>query len=125
MDLSIMSPNLQVTPNVLDDASDYGDFTLDEQEVLIELLADITSPLTADEAIDLTDIEDYEEYGGLRLPKTLGNESRMQQQPQPQVAAQNQMEDQTPCDVSTDNTNGTSGRTLHIVGPCADMLTSA
>jgi hypothetical protein len=103
---STMSQDLQATKAVDDDPSDYGDFTLDEQEVINELLA-ILEPanLATDELLKLTDIEDYEEPTGIRLPKTLGKELRVapwiQQQPRAQVAVDVTVADQALRDSST------------------------
>jgi hypothetical protein len=56
-------------------ASDYGDFGSDEEEIINHLLGNIAplSPLT-DAPLLVTDIEDYEEPRGVRLPKVLGVE---------------------------------------------------
>ena len=55
--------------------SDYGDFASDEEEIINHLLGNIASsnPLT-DAPLLVTDIEDYEEPRGVRLPKVLGVE---------------------------------------------------
>jgi hypothetical protein len=107
-----MSQDLEATKSISDDASDYGDFTLDEQEIIQELLANIApGNATAEEPLELTDIEDYEEPRGVRLPKTLGKElwvpPWMQQQARAGVTIQAAIEDQTPRDVRT-TTNGKS-----------------
>lgn len=122
-----MSQSLEATEDVHDDGSDYGDFTLDEQEIINGLLANLTPGNTvAEEPVELTDIEDYEEPRGVRLPKTLGKElwipPWMQQQPHAQVAAQTTLENQTSSDIRT-TTNGTYASFERW--PCADMLTSA
>lgn len=95
-----MSQRLDVAENTFDDESDYGDFTVDEQEIIHELLARIAPGNTApEEPLELTDIEDYEEPKGVRLPKTLGKEQWvppwMQQQPEAQDKTQIRVEDQT------------------------------
>ena len=83
-----------------DDESDYGEFTLDEQEILNDLLANAgSSGAIADEPLELTDIEDYEEPKGVRLPKTLGKElwtspPWMRQQARAMVATQISVDDQ-------------------------------
>ena len=55
--------------------SDYGDFATDEEEIINSLLGEIAppSPLT-DAPLLITDIEDYEEPKGVRIPKVLGVE---------------------------------------------------
>ncbi len=111
-----MSPESETTKTIHDDASDYGDFTLDEQEILNELLANTIPGTTtvADEPLELTDIEDYEEPKGVRLPKTLGKAQWippwMQQQPQAQNAAQFTVEDKT----SRDNLSATKSRYISL-----------
>jgi hypothetical protein len=65
---SAMSQDLQATKTVHDDGSDYGEFTLDEEALINELLANIQPGNTT------ADIEDYEEPIGFRLSKTLGKE---------------------------------------------------
>lgn len=86
-----MSTELHATRTIREDGSDYGDFTLDEQEIIDELLANIPSATAIeDELLELTDIEDYEEPSGVRLPKTLGKELCVppwlqQQQPKAQI----------------------------------------
>jgi hypothetical protein len=107
-----MSQNSEAAKSIPDDASDYGDFTLDEQEIIHELLANIApGNATAEEPLELTDIEDYEEPRGVRLPKTLGKElwvpPWMQQQARAGVTIQAATEDQIPRDVRT-TTNGKS-----------------
>ena len=97
------------TTIVHDDGSDYGDFTLDEQEIINELLANLTPhKAIADEPLGLTDIEDYEDPKSVRLPKASGKESWVppwmqprEQQPQAREAAQGILEDQTPHNIST------------------------
>jgi hypothetical protein len=86
-----MPQELPATEALHDDGSDYGDFTLDEEAVINELLSNIPpGNTTADEPLVLTDIEDYDEPAGIRLPKILGKEiwvdPRVQQQPHPKVA---------------------------------------
>ncbi len=106
---STMSQNSQSVYGTHSDASDYGDFTLDEQEIINGLLANITPVnTTADEPLELTDIEDYEDPRGVRLPKTLGKElwapPWVHQQPQTEVAPHITVEDQTPRNVGTTTT---------------------
>ena len=104
-----MPQDLQATKASHDNGSDYGDFTLDEQELINELLANIqpenTIATTADEPLVLTDIEDYEEPTGICLPKTLGKELWInpgaQQQPQAKVASDITAEEQTLRDRNT------------------------
>lgn len=101
-----MSQNLEATKSISDDASDYGDFTLDEQEIIQELLANIApGNATAEEPLELTDIEDYEEPRGVRLPKRLGKELWVppwkQHQARAGLTIQAATEDQTPRDVRT------------------------
>lgn len=95
-----MSQNSQAVYSTQSDASDYGDFTLDEQEIINGLLANTTPEnTTADEPLELTDIEDYEDPRGVHLPKTLGKElwaaPWMHQQPQAGVAPHVTVENQT------------------------------
>jgi hypothetical protein len=72
---SAMPRDLQATKTVHDDGSDYGEFTLDEEALINELLANIQpGNTTTVEPLVLTDIEDYEEPTGFRLSKTLGKE---------------------------------------------------
>ena len=63
-----------------DDESDYGEITLEEQQILDAWLANNS---TSDDAIlsvpderplKLTDIEDYEDPSSIRLPRILGKE---------------------------------------------------
>ena len=55
--------------------SDYGDFASDEVEIINHLLGNISPPSPlADSLLLVTDIEDYEEPRGVRLPKVLGVE---------------------------------------------------
>ena len=104
-----MSQNLQAVYNTSSDTSDYGDFTLDEQEIINGLLANISPEYTTtDEPLELTDIEDYEEPRGVRLPKTLGKElwspPWMHQHPQAEVAPHITVEDQTSRNTGTTTT---------------------
>ena len=102
---SDMSLGLDATRTIHDDASDYSDFTLDEQEIIDELLANIAPATVSGEGLlELTDIEDYEEPRGVHLPKTLGKELwvppwMQQQQPRAQVT----IEDTPSRDISTTN----------------------
>lgn len=94
-----MSQTSQAVYSTHSDASDYGDFTLDEQEIINGLLANITPEYTTtDEPLELRDIEDYEEPRGVRLPKTLGKElwtpPWMHRHPQAEVAPHVTVEDQ-------------------------------
>jgi hypothetical protein len=103
---STMSQNLQATKTVHDDGSDYGDFTVDEEALINELLANIQpGNTTTNEPLVLTDIEDYEEPTGIRLPKTLGKElwvaPKVEQQPQARVAANVTVEKPTLRDSNT------------------------
>ena len=55
--------------------SDYGDFASDEEEIINHLLGNLAPPSPpADPPLVVTDIEDYEEPRGIRLPKVLGVE---------------------------------------------------
>jgi hypothetical protein len=55
--------------------SDYGDFASDEEEIINRLLENLAPPSPpADPPLIVTDIEDYEEPRGVRLPKVLGVE---------------------------------------------------
>jgi len=55
--------------------SDYGDFSPGEEEIISSLLAEVVqSEIFGDEPLVVTDIEDYEEPKGVRLPKVLGIE---------------------------------------------------
>lgn len=123
-----MSQDSQATKDVHDDASDYGDFTLDEQVVINELLANIKpGSTTAVEPFELTDIEDYEEPRGVRLPKTLGKElwdaPWIRQQPQARVADHLTVEDHA----SRHSSATRKGKYISFKNDdaCADMLTSA
>lgn len=76
---------------LVDDESDYGEFTVDEQNIIDDLLAQAgSSGAHGDELLKLTDIEDYEEPKDVHLPKTLGKESWtppwMRQQARPMAA---------------------------------------
>ena len=74
--VDVVEPQLPVSPVAFaETGSDYGDFTSDEVEILNQLLGSIAppSPLT-DAPLLVTDIEDYEEPRGVRLPKVLGVE---------------------------------------------------
>jgi hypothetical protein len=74
-----------VQSGVRDDDSDYGDFASDEEDIIIDLLSSIPVPNEPSEApLIVTDIEDYEEPRGVRLPKVLGTE-RWPGKWQPQV----------------------------------------
>jgi hypothetical protein len=109
-----MSPAFEATETLHDNASDYGDFTLDEQEIIDALLANIAPHTTvAQEALELTDIEDYEEPNGVRLPKILGKElwtppSWIRQRSRGQFTAQTTVEGQTVRDIHTTNSKYTS-----------------
>jgi hypothetical protein len=60
---------------ITDAGSDYGDFASDEEEVINHLLENFAPPSpSADPPLVVTDIEDYEEPRGVRLPKVLGVE---------------------------------------------------
>jgi hypothetical protein len=73
--LSTMSPSLRPIQSTPDDASDYGDFTLDEQDIINELLTNLASGrCIPEEPLELIDIEDYEEPRGVHLPRTFGKE---------------------------------------------------
>ena len=55
--------------------SDYGDFASDEEDIINHLLENLAPPSpSADPPLVVTDIEDYEEPRGVRLPKVLGVE---------------------------------------------------
>ncbi len=55
--------------------SDYGDFASDEEEIINYLLEKAVPPSAgAGAPLLVTDIEDYEEPRGVRLPKVLGVE---------------------------------------------------
>jgi hypothetical protein len=61
--------------SVAETDSDYGDFASDEEEIINHLLGNLAPPSPpADPPLVVTDIEDYEEPGGVRLPKVLGVE---------------------------------------------------
>jgi hypothetical protein len=65
-----------LSPTAITEAgSDYGDFASDEEEVINHLLENLAPPSpSADPPLVVTDIEDYEEPRGVRLPKVLGVE---------------------------------------------------
>jgi hypothetical protein len=65
-----------LSPVVITEAgSDYGDFAPDEEEIINHLLENLAPPSpSADPPLVVTDIEDYEEPKGVRLPKVLGVE---------------------------------------------------
>lgn len=71
-----------------DDASDYGDFGSDAEEIQIldELLAQVASGSEEEQAATLvvTDIEDYEPPRGLLLPAPLDTPAC---QPRPEIEA--------------------------------------
>ncbi len=107
---SDMPPSPEATANIHDDGSDYGDFTLDEQEIINKLLLDAGPPSTiAEEPLELIDIEDYEEPKGVRLPKTLGKEQWsppwMRQQSRAMVATQTTVAHQASHNLSIGNGN--------------------
>jgi hypothetical protein len=108
---SDMSQPSEVTGFIRDDGSDYGEFTLEEQEIIHELLSNVgpDSAIADQPSLELTDIEDYEEPKGVRLPKILGKEQWtppwMRQQPRALAAIQNTTEHQTSHDLSTGNGN--------------------
>jgi hypothetical protein len=72
-----VKPQISLSPiAATETASDYySDFASDEEEIINHLLGNIAppSPLT-DAPLLVTDIEDYEEPRGIRLPKILGVE---------------------------------------------------
>jgi hypothetical protein len=71
-----VEPQLLLSPAAItENGSDYGDFASDEEDIINSLLGNIAppSPLT-DAPLLVTDIEDYEEPRGIRLPKVLGVE---------------------------------------------------
>jgi hypothetical protein len=60
---------------ITETGSDYGDFASDEEEIINHLLGNLAPPSPpADPPLIVTDIEDYEEPRGVRLPKVLGVE---------------------------------------------------
>ena len=85
-----LSPNPQDIEN--DAASDYGsEFSPDEVELLTGLLSTTPPPdAVADEPLIITDIEDYEDPKGVRLPKVLG---QVKWSPQSQGSVQVQQDD--------------------------------
>jgi hypothetical protein len=104
-------------PIVQDNTSDYGDFTLDEEEIIIQLLTNAEpGEAIEEEPLEVTDIEDYEEPQGIRLPKTLGKELWLppwrQQQQHRQQEGVVQIDNQTAVD-SNSTTNSRSSRAAH------------
>ena len=77
------------SPGVTHEAgSDYGDFASDEEEIINHLLQKaVPQSAGAGAPLLVTDIEDYEEPRGVRLPKVLGVERSLQAWP-PQVQFQ-------------------------------------
>jgi hypothetical protein len=112
-----MSPAFEATETLHDNASDYGDFTLDEQEIIDALLTNIAPHTTVgQETLELADIEDYEVSNGVSLPKMLGKElwtppPWIWQRPRGQNTAQTTVERQTACDIRTTNSKYTSSTT--------------
>jgi hypothetical protein len=100
-------------------SSDYGDFASDEEEIINHLLRNLAPPSPpADPPLVVTDIEDYEEPRGVRLPKVLGVERSL---PKWQSLAPTQVQDQV-------TRNGSSSHCashgLAHNGSDADSLTS-
>lgn len=73
-------------------SSDYSDFASDEEDIINHLLTNaIPSSASAGASLLVTDIEDYEEPKGVRLPKVLGvQRSPYKWLPQIQVGAPKQ-----------------------------------
>ena len=72
-DVELQCPVLPVA--ITEAGSDYGDFASDEEEIINHLLGNLAPPSPpADPPLVVTDIEDYEEPRGVRLPKVLGVE---------------------------------------------------
>ena len=74
-----MSPELENPPPSQDNESDYGDISLEEQEILEALLEEVNSAanfssVAGNATLKITDIEDYEDPRGIRLSKTVGVE---------------------------------------------------
>src|ERR1700730_14340775 len=71
-----VEPQHPLSPVAITEAdSDYGDFASDEEEIINHLLGNLAPPSPpADPPLVVTDIEDYEEPRGIRLPKVLGVE---------------------------------------------------
>jgi hypothetical protein len=71
-----VKPQLPLSPiATAESGSDYGDFASDEEEIINHLLGNIVPPCPLTDApLVVTDIEDYEEPRGVRLPKVLGVE---------------------------------------------------
>jgi hypothetical protein len=69
-----VKPQLLLSPiATAESGSDYGDFASDEEEIINHLLGNIAPPSPSSDApLLVTDIEDYEEPRGVRLPKVLG-----------------------------------------------------
>lgn len=60
---------------ITETGSDYGDFASDEEEIINHILGNVEpTSLLLDPPLLVTDIEDYEEPRGVRLPKILGVE---------------------------------------------------
>ena len=112
-----------VQSGLRDDDSDYGDFASDEEDIIINLLSSIPVPNEPPEApLIVTDIEDYEEPRGVRLPKVLGTERRPGKW-QPQVHIQR--EDQgLRGDITSNRTNRTHHCSCRSLCPFTDSLTS-
>ena len=94
VDISISDESFQQADN----ASDYGDFGDDSEELTIadQLLSQIeTAQDQQDTLHTVTDIEDYEAPRGIRLPKVLGFESKRQWSVEPEGTTQ------VLCDVET------------------------
>jgi hypothetical protein len=72
-DVELQRPVLPVA--ITEAGSDYGDFASDEEEIINHLLGNLAPPSPpAEPPLIVTDIEDYEEPRGVRLPKVLGVE---------------------------------------------------
>jgi hypothetical protein len=72
-DIELQRPLSHVA--IIEAGSDYGDFASDEEEIINHLLGNLAPPTpSADPPLVVTDIEDYEEPRGVRLPKVLGVE---------------------------------------------------
>jgi hypothetical protein len=89
-----VEPQLPLSPvEIIETGSDYGDFASDEEEIINNILGNIEPPSPfLDAPLLVTDIEDYEEPRGVRLPKILGVErSTPFWLPQVQVQEQDQI----------------------------------
>ena len=89
-----VEPQHPLSPVAITEAdSDYGDFASDEEEIINRLLGNLVPPSPpADPPLVVTDIEDYEEPRGVRLPKVLGVERSLPKwQPLVHIQAQDKI----------------------------------